>query len=290
MINQQPNATEITGNMSSNFWKFNNVSPNGVFGNKFYGDDLKRIREFMVMVVVHGGESGGDMVVPRSKNKKADALSKIAFTSFTHLMKQVLVEELKVKSINEVEVLAVVEEEGDIWMTPIYNYLTRETLPTEKDRARAVRCKSKCMHAGTRSVVAKAIRTGYYWPTMHADARKMIRECQDCQGPGKVKFLIAAMDYFRKWIKAKPVATITGNQGKKFVYDNIVCRFGLSREIISDNRKQFRDNPFKDWCKKLCIRQRFASVKHRQANDLVERANKSLGERIKARFDKRSKY
>ncbi|GJR60722.1 reverse transcriptase domain-containing protein [Tanacetum coccineum] len=37
------------------------------------------------------------------------------------------------------------------------------------------------MHARTRSVVAKAIQTGYYWPTMHADARKMIRECQDCQ-------------------------------------------------------------------------------------------------------------
>ncbi|GJX46430.1 hypothetical protein Tco_0271620 [Tanacetum coccineum] len=63
MINQQPNATEITENMSSNFWKFNNISPNEVFGNKVYGDDLKRIREFMAMVVVHAGESGGDMVV-----------------------------------------------------------------------------------------------------------------------------------------------------------------------------------------------------------------------------------
>ncbi|GJU36442.1 reverse transcriptase domain-containing protein [Tanacetum coccineum] len=37
--------------------------------------------------------------VPRSKNKKADALSKIASTSFAHLSKQVLVEELKEKSI-----------------------------------------------------------------------------------------------------------------------------------------------------------------------------------------------
>nr|GEU48353.1 reverse transcriptase domain-containing protein [Tanacetum cinerariifolium] len=30
------------------------------------------------------------------------------------------------------------------------------------------------MHAGPRSVVAKAIRLGYYWPTMHRDARDMI--------------------------------------------------------------------------------------------------------------------
>ncbi|GJU33467.1 reverse transcriptase domain-containing protein [Tanacetum coccineum] len=51
--------------------------------------------------------------VPRSENKKADALRKIASTSFAHLTKQVLVEELVEKSINEAEVLAVVEEEGD---------------------------------------------------------------------------------------------------------------------------------------------------------------------------------
>nr|GFC10479.1 hypothetical protein [Tanacetum cinerariifolium] len=43
------------------------------------------------------------------------------------------------------------------------------------------------------------------------------------------------MDYFTKWIEAKAVATITGGQVKKFVWDNIVCRFGIPGEIISDN-------------------------------------------------------
>ncbi|GJU36484.1 reverse transcriptase domain-containing protein [Tanacetum coccineum] len=158
--------------------------------------------------------------VPRSENKKANALSKIASTSFAHLTRQVLVEELKEKSINEAEVLAVMDEEGDTWMTPIYNYLAKEELPADKKKARAIRRKSgrhvvinkvlymksylgpwlRCvgplqanyvlreihegsysMHAGTRSVVAKAIRTGYYWSTMHADAKKLIRACQDCQ-------------------------------------------------------------------------------------------------------------
>ncbi|GJU98193.1 reverse transcriptase domain-containing protein [Tanacetum coccineum] len=301
--------------------------------------------------------------VPRSKNKKADALSKMASTSFAHLSKQVLVEELKEKSVNEREVLAVVEEEGDTWMTPIHEYLTDETLPAERNKARAIKRKSqrfaiingilykksflgpwlRCvgpsqanyvlreihegscsMHAGTRSVVAKALRTGYYWPTMHKDARTLIKACQECQvhkpvprnpqeklnpitspwpfykwgidiagpfpeGPGKVKFLIVAMDYFTKWIEAKPVATITGSQVKKFVWENIVCRFGLPGEIISDNGKQFRDNPFKDWCEKLCIQQHFASVKHPQTNGLVERANRSLGEGIKARLGKENK-
>ncbi|GJX50791.1 reverse transcriptase domain-containing protein, partial [Tanacetum coccineum] len=191
--------------------------------------------------------------IPRSENKKADALSKIASTSFVHLSKQVLVEEHIEKSINKVEVLAAVEDEGDTWMTPTYEYLTEETLPVEVNKW--------------------GIDIVGPFP----------------EGPGKVKFLIVAIDYFTKWIEAKPVATITGNQVKKIVWDNIVCRFGLPGEIIFDNGKQFRDNPFKDWCEKLCIRQRFASMKHPQGNGLVERANQSLMEGIKARLDTRSK-
>ncbi|GKE49964.1 reverse transcriptase domain-containing protein [Tanacetum coccineum] len=154
---------------------------------------------------------------------------------------------------------------------------------------------------------------------MHRDARNIIKRCDDCQthrsvprnpqqkltpitsqwpfykwgidisGPfpeaqGKVKFLFVVVDYFTKWIEAKPVATITVSQVKKFVWDNIVCRFGLPGEIISNNEKPFRDNPFKDWCEKLNIKQRFASVKHPQTNIHVERANRSLGEGIKARL------
>ncbi|GJZ43244.1 reverse transcriptase domain-containing protein [Tanacetum coccineum] len=210
--------------------------------------------------------------VPRGENKKANVLSKMESTSFAHLSKQVLVEELKEKSIDKKEVLAVVEEEGRTWMTPIHEYLTKEILLEEKRKARTIRRKAgrypttngilyknyflkpwlRCvgplqanyvlreihegscsMHAGPRSVVAKALRSGYYWPTMHADARKLIRECNSCQvhrhvprnpqqnltpitspwpfykwgidiarpllkGPGKVKFLIVAIDYFTK--------------------------------------------------------------------------------------------
>ncbi|GKA51249.1 reverse transcriptase domain-containing protein [Tanacetum coccineum] len=65
------------------------------------------------------------------------------------------------------------------------------------------------------------------------------------EGPGKVKFLIVAIDYLTKWIEANPVATIHAIKSKKIIRDNIVCRFRLPGEIISDNGKQFRDNPFK---------------------------------------------
>ncbi|GJU77667.1 reverse transcriptase domain-containing protein [Tanacetum coccineum] len=73
--------------------------------------------------------------VPRSKNKKADALSKIASTSFAHLLKQVLVEVLKEKSIQEEEVTTVVKEEGPTWMEPIIEYLKDGTLPDDRKEA-----------------------------------------------------------------------------------------------------------------------------------------------------------
>nr|GEW04988.1 reverse transcriptase domain-containing protein [Tanacetum cinerariifolium] len=81
--------------------------------------------------------------VRRSENKKADALSKIAFTSFAHLSKQVLVEELKDKSISEVEILVIVKEEEDTWMSLIFEYLKEEILSTDVKKARAVRHKSQ---------------------------------------------------------------------------------------------------------------------------------------------------
>nr|GEU88009.1 hypothetical protein [Tanacetum cinerariifolium] len=144
---------------------------------------LRIAEEIGVSTLANGFKMFSIKQAPKSENKKVDALSKIASTSFAHLSKQVLVEELKEKSINEVEVLAVVEEEGNTWMTPIYEYLTDETLSAEANKARAVELHegSGSMHAGTRFVVAKALRIGDYWPTMHKDARALIRACQDCQ-------------------------------------------------------------------------------------------------------------
>nr|GEU62150.1 reverse transcriptase domain-containing protein [Tanacetum cinerariifolium] len=201
----------------------------------------------------------------------------------------VLVKVLESKSIKEKEVAAVIEEDGPTWMTQLVDYLIGGVFPGDKREARKHRHKARqyeliegvlyrqsfltpwlrcvgplqveyvmreihegscSMHAGPRSVVAKSIRLGYYWPTMHKDARDMIRKCNDCQthrpvtrhpqqpltpitapwpfykwgidiadpfpeGPGKVKFLIVAMDYFTKWIEAKTVATITGRQAHR---------------------------------------------------------------------------
>ncbi|GKA34127.1 reverse transcriptase domain-containing protein [Tanacetum coccineum] len=96
-----------------------------------------------VKSLVSGFASFSINQVPRSKNKKADALSKIASTSFAHLSKQVLVEILKEKSIQEEEVAMVVEEEGTTWMTPIMEYLKDRTLPGDRNEASKLRIKAR---------------------------------------------------------------------------------------------------------------------------------------------------
>ncbi|XP_071933995.1 uncharacterized protein [Coffea arabica] len=56
---------------------------------------------------------------------------------------------------------------------------------------------------------------------------------------------------------------------------SVVCRFGLPRVVISDNGRQFADNPFKAWCENLEIKQHFTSVGHPQANEQAENFNRT---------------
>ncbi|XP_071727914.1 uncharacterized protein [Rutidosis leptorrhynchoides] len=144
------------------------------------------------------------------------------------------------------------------------------------------------LHSGHKTVTSKIMWLGYYWPSMYRDAAEVIRKCQSCQlhapvskaprhpmipvtspwpfckwaidivgpflaGPGGVKFLVVAIDYFTKWVEAKPLKIISGKQIRNFVWENIVCWFGIPNEIVSGNGMQFEGNPFSDWCQELNI-------------------------------------
>ncbi|GKA81858.1 reverse transcriptase domain-containing protein [Tanacetum coccineum] len=97
--------------------------------------------------------------VSRSENKKEDELSKIASTSFAHLTKQVLVETLKRKSIEEREILAVVEEEGHCWMTPLVQIPWRrkssETMVTHPQTKGQVERASRSLRDGVKAKVGE---------------------------------------------------------------------------------------------------------------------------------------
>ncbi|KAL0449088.1 UNVERIFIED_CONTAM: hypothetical protein Slati_1465200 [Sesamum latifolium] len=125
-------------------------------------------------------------------------------------------------------------------------------------------------HIGTWALANKALRAGYFWPTMKQDARYLINKCEKCQrhatlihqpaepsmscyyhvlslngyghsgtiptGTWAKKFLLVAIDYFTKWVEAEPLARITEGEVMKFIWKNIICRFGANGQVEVTNR------------------------------------------------------
>jgi hypothetical protein len=98
---------------------------------------------------------------------------------------------------------------------------------------------------------------------------------------GNCRFAAVAVDYFTKWVVAKPLANIKEPTIQKFICQNIVCRFGVPRELTVDNGKQFDCYTFKKYCKTLGTHVKFSSVYHPQSNGTVERENGLIFSRIK---------
>jgi len=101
-------------------------------------------------------------------------------------------------------------------------------------------------------MATRILRASYYWPTMESDCHDFVKKCISCQkhgnlihqkqeelhsilsprpfakwgmdilrlftlGKRQVKFLIVGVDYFTKWVEAKPLATITTQQVQQFI-------------------------------------------------------------------------
>jgi ribonuclease HI len=195
------------------------------------------------------------------------------------------------------------------WATDVIQYLRDESLPRDKLLSRKVKMHSaryvliggvlyrrgytepllKCLtnseaeyvlreihegvcgnHSGSRMLAHKAMRAGYYWPTMNKDSVRLVQQCNKCQrfarvmknppeklnpisspwpfakwgvdivgpmppGKGGRKFLLVAVDYFTKWAEAEAFATITTANVIKFIWSSIVCRFGIPHAFVTDN-------------------------------------------------------
>jgi ribonuclease HI len=163
-------------------------------------------------------------------------------------------------------------------------------------------------HIGSRPLLGKVFRQGFYWPKAASDAVDLVQKCENCQkcarnqkqpssltqliqpiwplqrwglgllGPlppaqGNLKYVVVVVEYFSKWIEAKSLATITSATVQKFFWQNIVCRFGVPKAITVDNGTQFEAEAFQGFCDQIGTKIHFASVRHPESNGLVERAN-----------------
>ena len=60
------------------------------------------------------------------------------------------------------------------------------------------------------------------------------------------KYLLVSTDYFTKWVEAEPLANIRDVDVKRFIWENIVTRFGVPHVLISDNGLQFNNKMLED--------------------------------------------
>jgi hypothetical protein len=65
---------------------------------------------------------------------------------------------------------------------------------------------------------------------------------------GNLKYVVVVVEYFSKWIEAKPLDTKNSATVQKFFWQNIVCRFGVQKVITVDNGTQFDAETFKVFC------------------------------------------
>ncbi|XP_020417953.1 uncharacterized protein LOC109948673 [Prunus persica] len=166
--------------------------------------------------------------VPRSENSHADALARLASALEQGIGRHIHIEFLDQPSTQAPLICTI--DHSPTWMDPILKFLQNQTLPADSAEARRIRYRStrylilngslykwgfsltyfRCLtpeegnyviqeihkgicgnHSGTRSLAHKAIRQGYFWPSLHTDAQAFTQKCDKCQRFTNIPQLLA---------------------------------------------------------------------------------------------------
>ena len=68
------------------------------------------------------------------------------------------------------------------------------------------------------------------------------------------------MDYFTKWVETDALSNIKNANAKRFVWRNIVTRFGIPHTLILDNGLQFDSEAYRRYYGELDIRNRYSRI------------------------------
>ncbi|XP_058208193.1 uncharacterized protein LOC131321207 [Rhododendron vialii] len=242
--------------------------------------------------------------INRENNAHADALASLASASKASEYRHISLGEIHQPSFEvSKEVLGI--SIGPTWMDKIVSFLKNDTLPPDKKEAHRVRSKTahywisengqlyrKCFtgpylrvvhpnevpiiltelhsgscgcHSGGRSLCQRALSQGYFWKGMK----------KDCE----------------EWVEAEPLVTTTEADVRRFVWKNIVTRFGVPYAIVSDNGSQFVGKELTGLCAEFGIRFFNSTPSYPQGNGQAEATNKTVCVGIKRRLDsKRGKW
>ena len=96
------------------------------------------------------------------------------------------------------------------------------------------------------------------------------------KGSNGHRFILVIIDYFTKWVEVVSYANVTRNEVIRFIKKEIICRYGLSKKIITDNATNLNNKMMKEMCEDFKI-QHYNSTPYRpKMNGAVEVANKNI--------------
>jgi hypothetical protein len=163
-------------------------------------------------------------------------------------------------------------------------------------------------HFGIEATYNRA-RSRYYWPNLYKTITDYIKACDTCQrqgapraheelhpiptgkpfdrvgidiiGPLSVtttgnRYIIVVTEYLTKWPEARALKDTKATTVAKFIYEEIICRHGCPKVLLSDQGTPFCNELVDSLCQLMQIRHRLSSAYHPQTNGLTERFNKTL--------------
>uniref|UniRef100_A0A2N9HNA9 Integrase catalytic domain-containing protein n=1 Tax=Fagus sylvatica TaxID=28930 RepID=A0A2N9HNA9_FAGSY len=166
-------------------------------------------------------------------------------------------------------------------------------------------------HQGKKRLYQLLLTLGYYWPTMKRDTADFVKACHTCQmqanlihthptnlqnmatpwpfhtwgldliGPinppsGGYIWILAATEYFTKWVEAIPLRKATGAAVANFIREHIITRFGIPHKIISDNGTPFVNKDVREVLEHYRIKHRRSTPYYPQGNGQAEATNRML--------------
>jgi len=163
-------------------------------------------------------------------------------------------------------------------------------------------------HFGIEATYNRA-RSRYYWPNQYKTIVEHIKSCDTCQrqgapvpheelhpipvgqpfdrvgidivGPLSItgqgnRYIVVATEYLTKWPEAKALKDTKATTIAKFIYEDIICRHGCPKVLLSDQGTPFVNELVDSLCKLMTVHHRLSAAYHPQTNGLTERFNKTL--------------
>jgi hypothetical protein len=168
-------------------------------------------------------------------------------------------------------------------------------------------------HRGTHAVF-ETLRSRFYWPYLYQDVRRYVSSCHQCQirqvrrtmvsptpsMPSTIftkiyvdvmdmpkrqntqsgyKYIVAARDDLSQAAEGRALTSNTAAAIAKFLWEDIICRYGHIHTIITDNGKEMQ-GACQILLKKYGIPHIFTSPYNSRANGVVERGHFVIREAI----------